>query len=87
MFLFCFVLSQHGLISTADGDYFLEPVQDFTQSDSSEGHPHVIYKREAESSETKDRDCGVTGKNSFNIGYTTLAGCEPPAEFTKLFLT
>ncbi|XP_038048629.1 A disintegrin and metalloproteinase with thrombospondin motifs 6-like isoform X1 [Patiria miniata] len=51
----------HGLISTAEADYFLEPIHDFS-SNTFEGHPHVIYKRDSESKHryNEDGDCGVT---------------------------
>lgn len=44
--LFLSSLLQHGLMKTADEEYFIEPLDQYSSTNLySEGHPHIVYKR------------------------------------------
>ena len=54
-------LFQHGVFSTEEDDYFVEPLWNHTQQIDRDGHPHVVYKRSALKLPNTQAHCGVQG--------------------------
>jgi hypothetical protein len=56
------MIFQHGVFSTAEEDYFVEPLWNHTNRIEQEGHPHVVYKRSSLKLPNSNTHCGVKGK-------------------------
>ena len=56
------LLFQHGVFSTKDEDYFVEPLWNHTNNIKKDGHPHVVYKRSSLILPNTNSHCGVKGK-------------------------
>ena len=85
---------QHGYIHTANDQYFIEPVKGHDRK-SSEGHPHLIYKRSAltdhpynvlhsDDDDAREKGtCGVQGRN-FALKFTHSLATKHSHSTTRL---
>ncbi|XP_033633834.1 A disintegrin and metalloproteinase with thrombospondin motifs 12-like [Asterias rubens] len=80
-----------GMIRLTDEEFFIEPIRNYTKSQSSDRHPHVVYKRSAlppdkgrdGSPRLARRDTTVTGDQDDFCGVNDKVSEEQPNISTK----